>query len=251
VIDEARIEHLLDITAVCDPVHVRDVLAKARQMDGLDESDVAVLMNVKDPDLLGELYETGSYIKDEIYGSRLVLFAPLYVSNFCANECSYCAFRCRNTQITRRALTQPEIAREVRTLIDQGHKRLLVVAGESYPDGQGLDYILDAVKTVYSTKHGRGEIRRVNVNIAPLSTADFRRLKAVDIGTYQVFQETYHRATYAKMHTIGKKTDYDWRVNAPDRAMEGRASTMSVWARCLVFTTGALKCWLSCSTFVI
>ena len=220
VIDEERIDTLLAATRGCDPVHVRDVLAKARQLEGLHESDVAALMNIDDPQLLDDLFETGRWIKDEIYGSRLVLFAPLYVSNYCANECSYCAFRCQNQDIHRRALTQEEIAREVRALIDLGHKRLLVVAGESYPKGQGLDYILEAVRTVYATKHGQGEIRRVNVNIAPLSVADFKRLKAAEIGTYQIFQETYHRETYRRIHQLGKKMDYDWRINAPDRAME-------------------------------
>jgi 2-iminoacetate synthase len=220
VIDEDRIQTLLDVAQNCEPAHVRDVLAKARELKGLHASDVAVLMAVKDPQLLDELYATGSYIKDEIYGSRLVLFAPLYVSNYCANECSYCAFRCRNKLINRRALSQAEIATEVRTLINQGHKRLLVVSGESYPEGQGLDYILDAIGTVYATKSGKGEIRRVNVNIAPLSLSDFKRLKAAQIGTYQIFQETYHRETYRRNHTIGKKMDYDWRINAPSRAME-------------------------------
>jgi len=220
VIDEARIDTLLKATRGCDRTHVREVLAKARLLEGLHESDVAVLMNIEDPELLDELFATGSWIKDEIYGSRLVLFAPLYVSNYCANECSYCAFRCRNQEIKRRALTQPEIAAEVRALIDQGHKRLLVVAGEAYPEGQGIDYILDAIATVYATKHNNGEIRRVNVNIAPLSVADFKRLKASEIGTYQIFQETYHRETYRQVHQSGRKADYDWRINAPDRAVE-------------------------------
>jgi len=219
-IDEQRIGELLEVTQDVGKSHVREVLAKARQLKGLHESDVAVLMNVTDPGMLEEIYATGSHIKDEIYGSRLVLFAPLYISNYCENECSYCAFRCRNNTINRRALSQAEIAQEVTALVNQGHKRLLVVAGESYPTGEGLDYVLNAIKTVYATKSGRGEIRRVNVNIAPLSTDDFRRLKAADIGTYQIFQETYHRQTYRQHHTHGKKMDYDWRINALDRAME-------------------------------
>jgi len=130
-------------------------------------------------------------VKDEIYGSRLVLFAPLYISNHCRNECLYCAFRATNKALHRRALTQEEVANEVRVLVNQGHKRLLLVAGESYPDADGLDYILKAIDTVYATRTGRGEIRRVNVNIAPLSVDDFRRIKARNIGTYQLFQETY------------------------------------------------------------
>jgi len=218
-INEEAIETILRAAAGCDAVHVREVLAKAREMRGLSPTDAAVLMAIDTPELEQELYDVGSYIKDEIYGSRLVLFAPLYVSNFCKNECVYCAFRTKNKAIKRAALTQEQIAEEVRALIDQGHKRLLVVAGESYPDEEGLDYILRSVGTVYATKHGKGEIRRVNVNIAPLNVEDFRRLKAADIGTYQIFQETYHRATYAKMHVSGVKRDYDWRVTAPDRAM--------------------------------
>ena len=218
-IDEARIHTLLETARTSDAVRVREVLAKAKELNGLEERDVATLMAVTDPALLHELYETGSWIKDEIYGSRLVLFAPLYVSNYCSNECSYCAFRARNPRIKRRALTQDEIAAEVTALVQQGHKRLLVVAGESYPDGEGLDYILRSIRTIYATKSGRGEIRRVNVNIAPLAVDEFRRLKDAEIGTYQIFQETYHRATYAQVHTAGKKADYDWRLGAIDRAM--------------------------------
>ena len=150
-----------------------------------------------------------------------MLFAPLYVSNLCANECLYCAFRKSNRDVRRRALTQEEIAREVEILIDQGHKRVLLVAGESYP-AEGLGYIFDAIKTVYSTKKGSGEIRRVNVNLAPLSVEEFRRIKAAEIGTYQLFQETYHRETYARVHLSGAKRDFDWRITAMDRAMEGR-----------------------------
>lgn len=219
-IDEAKIGRILEVTRDCEKRHVRDVLQKARQLEGLDFSDVAVLMNVEDPELLEEVYATGSWIKDEIYGSRLVLFAPLYISNYCANECSYCAFRCQNKEIDRRALTQPEIAREIRTLIDQGHKRVLLVAGESYPEGQGIDYIISAIHTIYATKNGKGEIRRANVNIAPLTLDEFKQLKAAEIGTYQLFQETYHRETYRKVHTRGPKMDYDWRLTAMDRAMQ-------------------------------
>lgn len=218
-IDENRIDGLLEQTRRADARQIRDILAKARQLEGLNDEDVAALSTIQDPELLAALYETGSWIKDEIYGSRLVLFAPLYVSNFCANECSYCAFRCKNKLINRRALTQDEIRREVLALIAQGHKRLLLVAGESYPDGQGFDYILKSIETIYATKSGRGEIRRLNVNIAPLSVDEFRRLKAAEIGTYQIFQETYHRQTYSQVHTIGKKMDYDWRISAPSRAM--------------------------------
>ncbi|MEI6986791.1 MAG: [FeFe] hydrogenase H-cluster radical SAM maturase HydG, partial [Rhodospirillaceae bacterium] len=148
----------------------------------------------------------------------LVIFAPLYISNLCANECLYCAFRARNKEVERRALTSEEIARETRVLIDQGHKRVLLVAGESYPV-KGFQYILDAIDTVYSVKHENGEIRRVNVNIAPLTIDQFRLLKDAKIGTYQLFQETYHHETYSQVHVAGKKADYNWRLTAIDRAM--------------------------------
>ena len=157
-------------------------------------------------------------IKDTIYGKRLVLFAPLYISNLCGNECLYCAFRARNKEVQRRVLSQEEIAAETRILIDQGHKRVLLVAGESYPQ-QGFQYILDSIATIYSVKHERGEIRRVNANIAPLTLEEFTLLKGAHIGTYQLFQETYHRETYAKVHVGGKKRNFDWRLTAFDRAM--------------------------------
>ncbi len=227
-IDEAKISRTLGRARVCDAVLVRDVLARARQLQGLDADDVAVLMGINTPELADELFATARWVKDEIYGSRVVLFAPLYISNHCRNECAYCAFRVGNKALRRRALTQDEIANEVRILVNQGHKRLLLVAGESYPDGEGLDYVLKAIETIYSAVSGRGEIRRVNVNIAPLSVEDFRRLKAAEIGTYQIFQETYHRETYAKAHTGGIKRDYDWRVEAPDRAMEAGIDDVGV-----------------------
>lgn len=206
---------------------VREVLAKARELKGLEASDVAVLMQVQDADLVAELFEAARWVKHRIYGRRLVLFAPLYISNLCHNECLYCAFRARNKAVKRRALTQAEIAREVKVLVEQGQKRILLVAGESYPK-EGLQYILDAVRTVYSVKSGPGEIRRLNVNIAPLSVEEFRSLKAVQIGTYQLFQETYHRATYKKVHVGGPKADYDWRVTAMDRAMEAGINDVGI-----------------------
>jgi 2-iminoacetate synthase len=177
------------------------------------------LVDISAPDLLEELFVTARQVKEHIYGKRLVIFAPLYISNMCANECVYCAFRARNKEVKRRALTQDEIASETKALIDQGHKRVLLVAGESYPK-EGFDYILKSIDTVYSVKHDKGEIRRLNVNIAPLSVDEFRRLKEHNIGTYQIFQETYHHETYKKVHLAGKKADYDWRIGSVDRAME-------------------------------
>ncbi len=218
-IDAEKIERILENARVYQSRRVRDALAKAWELKGLDAEEIAVLMEVDDPVMLEEIFDTARHVKDEIYGKRLVLFAPLYISNLCKNECSYCAFRTRNTELKRKVLTQDEIAAEVKTLIDQGHKRLLLVAGESYPR-EGFNYVLRAIDTIYRTKSGRGEIRRVNVNIAPLTLEQFRDLKEAKIGTYQLFQETYHRETYAQVHVSGAKRDYDWRITAFDRAME-------------------------------
>lgn len=218
-IDDAKVSEVLAQSSARDGSRVRAVLAKARELKGLDQPDIAVLMQISDPELLGELFSTAKSVKEQIYGRRLVLFAPLYISNLCSNECLYCAFRARNKEVKRRALTQAEIAQEVKILVEQGHKRVLVVAGESYPQ-EGFSYVLKAVETVYATRSGKGEIRRVNVNIAPLTMDEFKQLKAAQIGTYQIFQETYHREVYKKVHLGGKKRDYDWRVTAIDRAME-------------------------------
>jgi 2-iminoacetate synthase len=217
-IDEARIGEALRAGADSDAGRVRAVLAKARELGGLDMVDVAVLSAVSDPELLGELFAAARDVKEAIYGARLVLFAPLYVSNLCSNDCLYCAFRVRNRELKRRALTQDEIRHEVEILVDQGHKRVLLVAGESYPR-EGFAYVLEAVATIYGVKRGNGEIRRVNVNVAPLTVDEFRALKAAGIGTYQLFQETYHRETYRAVHVGGRKRDYDWRVTAMHRAM--------------------------------
>jgi 2-iminoacetate synthase len=218
-IDDDGIRTVLESASRSDAGEVRALLAKSRELKGLRGRDLAVLANVTDPALLDELFHTAREVKETIYGRRIVLFAPLYISNLCANECTYCAFRARNTALVRRALTQEEIAREVKWLEEQGHKRILLVAGESYPR-EGFDYVLRSIETVYATSSGPGEIRRVNVNVAPLTDEEFRRLKAAKIGTYQLFQETYHRETYAQVHVAGKKRDYDWRVTAMDRAMK-------------------------------
>jgi 2-iminoacetate synthase len=219
-IDETAIQATLESIHHPDSGRIRAILEKGLRMKGLDLKEVAALSSISDPELLGELFAAARRVKDEIYGKRLVIFAPLYISNLCANECLYCAFRARNTQIKRRALTQVEIAEETRILISQGHKRVLLVAGESYPR-EGFSYVLKSIETVYGVRgEGAGEIRRVNVNVAPLTAEEFKLLKAARIGTYQLFQETYHRNTYKAVHLAGKKADYDWRVTAPDRAMK-------------------------------
>ena len=219
-LNEQVIEDCLNQTAPPEAARVRAIFDKAKSMEGLSFDETATLIAIEDPELTEELFATARGIKDEIYGSRLVMFAPLYISNKCANECSYCAYRASNKELNRIVLSQEQIAAETKVIIEQGHKRILMVAGESYPDHNSLKYVYDAVGTIYATRSGKGEIRRVNVNVAPLSVADFRDLKATDIGTYQCFQETYHRATYAQVHTRGKKADFDWRATVMDRAME-------------------------------
>lgn len=221
-IDESAIFQTLEMQSRDDdPVKIREVLAKACELKGLEPGETAVLMAVKGPDLLAELYATARSIKETIYGPRIVLFAPLYISNLCHNECLYCAFRASNREVHRRALNQDEIAHEIKILVEQGHKRVLVVSGESYPKEDGFNYIIKTIETVYATRSGPGEIRRVNVNLAPCTVDQFKELRAAGIGTFQVFQETYHRRTYDVMHPGGRKRQYDWRVTAFDRAMQG------------------------------
>ena len=218
-IEEEGIERTLAGSVSGDPRRVLEVLGKAEELGGLGLAEVAVLMGIADPELQAQLFQAARRVKEKIYGSRLVLFAPLYISNLCGNDCVYCAFRASNRAVKRRALTQEEIAGEVKVLVEQGHKRVLLVAGESYPR-EGFSYILRSIQTIYDTRSGAGEIRRVNVNVAPLTPEEFRQLKAAHIGTYQLFQETYHQATYAAVHLGGRKRDYGWRVNAIDRAMQ-------------------------------
>ena len=228
-IDEPAIQRALETAARNSSAScAREVIRRGLQMKGLGLDDVATLMSIQDPDMLNELFLAAREVKNTIYGNRLVLFAPLYVSNLCQNECHYCAFRVRNKAIRRRTLSQEEIAAETRALIDQGHKRVLMVAGEAYPEGQGFDYILRSIETVYGVRSNRGEIRRINVNIAPLDVDEFRQLAGAKIGTYQIFQETYHRATYASVHTAGPKSDFDWRLLAPNRAMQAGINDLGV-----------------------
>ncbi|NLO34513.1 MAG: [FeFe] hydrogenase H-cluster radical SAM maturase HydG [Candidatus Hydrogenedentes bacterium] len=227
-IDEERIHHILENT-VEDRVHVREVLQKSLELKGLEDSDVPILMAIQSPDLLEELFHTARQAKLEIYGRRIVLFAPLYVSNLCSNDCTYCAFRRANKEVKRRALRQDEVANETKIILDQGHKRILLVAGESYPN-EGINYIFDCIDTIYDMKTEWGEIRRVNVNIAPLTLEEFQELKLRRIGTYQLFQETYHRDTYKKVHIAGKKRDFDWRITAMDRAMAAGIDDVGIGA---------------------
>lgn len=226
-INEGVIQGHLARSAKADPAAARAVIAKARELKGLDLAETAVLLQTQDPAVLEDMFHAAREVKESIYGKRLVLFAPLYISNLCQNNCLYCAFRAGNPKIQRRALTQEEIREEVLHLIRMGQKRLLLVAGEAYPK-EGLEYIFQSIATVYATKEGRGEIRRLNVNIAPLTVEEFRDLRACKIGTYQLFQETYHLPTYRKLHVSGPKADYHWRLTAPGRAFEGGINDVGV-----------------------
>jgi 2-iminoacetate synthase len=216
-IDDKKICTELNTTVDPSRSAVVEILAKAKELKGISYHDVLTLLNIKDPELTKELFETAKYVKDEIYGNRLVLFAPLYISNLCNNECLYCAFRSANSKLVRRELNQEEIKAETAALINQGHKRVLMVAGESY-GREGLDYVLNSIETIYDTKTDKGNIRRVNVNVAPLSVEEFKRLNEHKIGTYQIFQETYHKETYKKLHLKGPKSNYEYRLDVIDRA---------------------------------
>ena len=218
-IKDDEIEASLAVGAKADASKVREILTKARELHGLSLDDVAALTALKDPELLRELFETARYVKERIYGSRIVLFAPLYISNRCCNECLYCAFRASNRELVRRELGHQEIVHEVEKMLDLGHKRVLMVAGESY-SGKNIEYVLDSIAAIYEAKSRGSSIRRVNVNIAPLDVEQLKAVKAAKIGTLQVFQETYHRGVYAAVHKAGPKRNYDYRVTVMDRAMK-------------------------------
>lgn len=218
-IDEDRINELLTRTAGAGPEAVDRILAKAQTLTRLSLDETAALLAVEDPASVKKIFTAAARVKDAIYGRRVVLFAPLYISNICANRCLYCSFKADNREIERKALTPDEIREQVTYLLTRGHKRILVVAGEAGPRGQKpVDYYVDAINAVYSARAGMHRIKRVNINCAPLSVDEFRRLKAAGIGTFQIFQETYHDATYRQVHPAGPKSDPDNRLEAVDRA---------------------------------
>lgn len=202
-----------------DRAFIREVLDKAREARGLEPVEAAALLKVGDPDMLDEMFRMAREVKERIYGRRIVLFAPLYISNYCVNDCAYCGYKCSN-RMSRRRLTMEELKEEVRILEGLGHKRLALEAGED-PVNCPLDYVLECIDTIYSLKFQNGSIRRVNVNIAATTVEDYRRLKDAGIGTYVLFQETYHRPTYEALHPRGPKSSYDYHTTAMDRAMAG------------------------------
>ncbi|MBQ2149711.1 MAG: [Bacteroidales bacterium] len=206
---------------------VREILNKAALCKGLSHREAAILLDCDDPELEAQLYALASEIKHKFYGNRIVLFAPLYLSNYCINGCVYCPYHAKNRTIPRKKLTQEEIAEEVRALIRTGHKRLAVEAGED-PKHNPLEYILESIKTIYSVQEGGNSIRRVNVNIAATDVESYRKLKAAGIGTYILFQETYNRKQYEELHPTGPKSNYAWHTEAMDRAQEGGCDDVGV-----------------------
>jgi len=216
-ISSEEIWQILDSTQASKE-RVREVIAKSLDKNRLSMEEVAVLVKTTDPELIEEIKQGARTLKERIYGHRIVLFAPLYVGNLCINNCAYCGFKASNQKIKRTTLEREDLINQVKALEDNGQKRLILVYGE-HPR-YNPEFIAESVRTVYSVKSGKGEIRRVNINAAPLDIDGFRTVKDAGIGTYQVFQETYHHETYKKVHLKGIKSDYDWRLTALDRAQE-------------------------------
>ena len=217
IINQEKIFEILEKNCEPSEAEVLKILEKAKLRKGLNLEEVGVLVNVKKPELIEKMFETAGRIKNEIYGERLVLFAPLYVSNFCVNNCAYCGFR-RDNQIQRRRLSTEEIKEQTKALIEMGHKRLLLEFGE-HPVETLIDYITETIKTIYGVKTKKGNIRRVNVNIAATTAENYKKLKKAGIGTYQLFQETYHRPTYEKLHS-GPKADFERQLFAQTLAFK-------------------------------
>ncbi|HNW99927.1 MAG TPA: [FeFe] hydrogenase H-cluster radical SAM maturase HydG [Candidatus Cloacimonadota bacterium] len=207
---------------------VREIIARSLAKNRLEPDEVATLINTNDPELLEEIFEGARTLKRTIYGNRIVLFAPLYIGNECINDCVYCGFRISNKECFRKTLTMDELDKETRELEKKGHKRLILVYGE-HPK-YDANYIAETVRKVYATKEGKGEIRRVNINAAPLDVEGFRIVKSAGIGTYQIFQETYHQETYEKYHPRGPKSSFLWRLDGLDRAMLGGIDDLGIGA---------------------
>lgn len=200
--------------------YIQKALKKAEAFKGLTHREAAVLLACEEDDLNQEIFVTAKKVKEHIYGNRIVLFAPLYLSNYCVNTCTYCPYHAKNKHIVRKKLSQDQIRQEVIALQDMGHKRLLLEAGE-HPRHNPIEYILESINTIYSIKHKNGAIRRVNINIAATTVENYKKLHEAGIGTYQLFQETYHKEQYELLHPKGPKSDYAYHTEAMDRAMEG------------------------------
>ncbi len=218
-------EEILDTLAYADANRtnaelIDSIIEKAKLRKGLSHREASVLLACELEDRNEEIYTLAKQIKEDFYGNRIVMFAPLYLSNYCVNGCTYCPYHMKNKHIARKKLTQEEIRNEVIALQDMGHKRLALETGED-PVNNPIEYVLESIKTIYSIKHKNGAIRRVNVNIAATTVENYRKLKEAGIGTYILFQETYHKESYEKLHPTGPKHNYCYHTEAMDRAMEG------------------------------
>jgi 2-iminoacetate synthase len=224
-INENEIMDILSQNNSVSSAEFDELLAKAQECKGLDLDETAKLLSVEEENMLNKLFAAAKTVKNKIYGKRVVLFAPLYTSNECTNNCLYCAFRIQNKELHRKTLTTEEIVNEAKEIEKQGHKRILLVCGED-KNKTHIQHITDAVAAIYENC----DIRRINVNAAPMTLEDFKELKKSGIGTYQLFQETYHRETYKKMHPSGVKRDFNWRISAPERALEAGIDDLGIGA---------------------
>lgn len=218
-------EEILDTLAYADANKdnielIDSIIEKAKERKGLSHREASVLLACSDDEKNKEIYSLAEQIKKDFYGNRIVMFAPLYLSNYCVNGCVYCPYHLKNKHIARKKLTQEEVKKEVIALQDMGHKRLAIESGED-PVNNPIEYILECIKTIYSVKHKNGAIRRVNVNIAATTVENYKKLKDAGIGTYILFQETYHKESYEQLHPTGPKHNYAYHTEAMDRAMEG------------------------------
>jgi 2-iminoacetate synthase len=228
-IDDARLDRLASPANLVDVGRFRAVIAKALDKQPLSVEETAVLLHASDPQLRQEVFTAARDLKQRVYGNRIVLFAPLYLGNLCVNDCAYCGFRRKNEEVVRRTLGMGEIRRQVTAMEDQGHKRLIVVFGE-HPH-YDADFIATCIRDIYDVRSGHGEIRRVNVNAAPMDHAGFKTIKAAGIGTYQIFMETYHHGTYARVHPRNTpKGNYPWRLDALSRAFESGLDDVGIGA---------------------
>ncbi len=228
-INEEYINYLIKDDSLNNEDLQKDILFKASEAKGLNLKESAALLNINSPELYEELFSRAKEVKEKIYGNRLVLFAPLYITNICVNNCLYCAFRKDNRKLKRKSLSLEEIEAEAEFLVKQGHKRILVVFGE-HPKKSSIDFIGETINRIYSINYNGNNIRRINANIAPLTFEDFKTLKSFGIGTYQCFQETYHYDTYMTMHPEGPKRDYAWRLYAMDRALQAGIDDVGIGA---------------------
>jgi len=227
-IPTAKIIELIKSQSHAPESRIREIIAKSLDKHRLDPDETAALLSVTDPELKQLILHGAKELKERIYGNRIVLFAPLYVGNECINDCVYCGFRVSNAECHRATLSKEQLVSETQSLVEAGHKRLIMVYGE-HPM-YSPEYIADTVQTVYSTKYKKGEIRRVNINAAPLDIEGFRTVKSVGIGTYQIFQETYHEETYKKLHPSGPKSSFLWRLDGLDRAMKAGIDDLGIGA---------------------